>query len=120
MPNKSVLVGQLRQIGTLWINYPAQFGAGKRDEFYYLGDPNTGSPLVVRGRLRELNARRDLPAGEITEASTHEWVCRFGSALSAVSKTSRWIIDSQTFIIDSFGLVDQKNRYYRFILKRER
>jgi hypothetical protein len=114
-------IGEMRQIGTLWQNYPARVGAGRRDEFYYLGDPNTGGPLVVRGRLKVLSAGRSLTAGDITLNSTHEWVCHYGSIIvGALNKDAKWVIEDRTFIIDSYELMDQKKRMYVFKLKEER
>lgn len=113
-------VGEMRQIGTLWLNYPERIGAGRRDSFYYLGDPNTGSPLVVRGKLTELSSGRRMTAGDITLGSTHEWQCRFGTIIkNAISKDAKWVINERTFVIDSYKLMDEKKRYYIFKLKED-
>lgn len=114
-------VGELRQIGTLWQNHPERVGAGFRDSWYYLGDPNTGAPLVVRGKLTELRSGRSMTAGDITLNSTHEWLCRFGTIIqNAISKDAKWEINSRTFVIDSYKLVDEKKRYYSFKLKEDK
>lgn len=103
-------IGELRQSGQLQTNAPTQQGAGFKDNFTTL--------LTCRGRLIKLRGGRILDNGEILINGGWEWICRFQTAIEDITtkKSIRWIIDGRYFTVNNYELIDQKKRYYRFIL----
>lgn len=103
-------IGELRQSGQLQTNSPTQQGAGKKDAFTTL--------LTCRGRLTKLRGNRDLNSGEVNINAAWEWICRFQTAIDSVTnkKSIRWIIDGRYFTVNNYELIDQKKRFYRFVL----
>jgi hypothetical protein len=103
-------IGELRQSGALQINTPTQLGAGQKDSYSQL--------LTCRGRLQKLRGNRILDNGEVIISAGWEWICRFQTAINSVAnkKSIRWVIDGRTFSVSDYEQIDQKKRYYRFIL----
>lgn len=102
--------GQLRQSGQLQINTPVAQGAGFKDAFTIL--------LTCRGELTKIKGDRSLNSSEVDINSAWQWKCRFQSAIDGVTnkKSIRWVIDGRTFTVNNYELIDQKKRYYRFVL----
>ena len=103
-------IGELRQSGQLQTNAPTQQGAGKKDNFATL--------LTCRGRLQKLRGNRSLNNAEVDINAAWEWICRFQTAIEGITtkKSIRWVIDGRYFTVNNYELIDQKKRYYRFIL----
>lgn len=103
-------IGELRDSGQLQINTPVAQGAGFKDSFATL--------LTCRGRLTKYKGDRSLNSSEVNINASWEWVCRFQAAIDEVTnkKSIRWIIDGRKFSVNNYELIDQKKRYYRFIL----
>lgn len=103
-------IGKLRQSGQLQINTPVQQGAGFKDSF--------SAVLTCRGDLTKLRGNRSLNSAEVDINAVWEWVCRYQSAIANVTnkKSIRWIIEGRTFKVDDYEPIDQKKRYFRFIL----
>lgn len=103
-------IGEMRQSGQLQSNNPTQQGAGKKDSYVTV--------LTCRGRLQKINGNRYFDQAETTINSSWEWICRFQNAINSVSnkKSMRWVIDGRMFSVNNYELIDQKRRYYRFVL----
>jgi hypothetical protein len=110
MAVKSPHIGKLRQNGSLQINTPSVQGAGFKDNYTEL--------LKCRGDLQKIRGNRILDSGEVIISAGWEWICRFQAAINSVSnkKSMRWVIDGRTFTVSDYEQIDQKKRYYRFIL----
>jgi hypothetical protein len=103
-------IGQLRQTGSLQVNTPVQQGAGKKDSY--------ATFLTCRGSLNKLRGQRILDSGEVVISSGWEWICRYQSAIADIDnkKAIRWQIDGRFFTVTDYEIIDQKHRYFRFIL----
>ena len=103
-------IGKLRQSGQLQTNSPTQQGAGKKDNFTTL--------LTCRGSLEQLKGSRGLDQSETTLFNAWEWICRYQTAIASIAnlKSVRWVIDGRQFSVNSYKQLNQKNRYYRFVL----
>lgn len=103
-------IGALRQSGQLQTNTPIQQGAGYKDNYSTL--------LTCRGCLTDLRGSRSLNSGEVNINGDAEWIVRYQAAIANVTskKSIRWIIDGRRFTVNNYELIDNKKRYYRFIL----
>lgn len=102
-------IGKLRQIVKVEVNERVALGAGWKDNFMPL--------LNTRGCLRQESGRRVNEQGEAI--ITKSWVLytRFQDNLNNnVSKSMRFVVDNRIFAVASYSLVDQKQRYFRFVL----
>lgn len=110
MAVKAPSIGQLRQSGSLQVNNPTQLGAGKKDNFSEL--------LTCRGDLQKMKGNRILDSGETVIAAGWQWIVRYQTAIESITdkKSIRWVIDGRSFVVSDYQLIDNKKKYYRFIL----
>lgn len=103
-------IGKLRQSGQLQTNTPVQQGAGYKDNYTTL--------LTCRGCLTDLRSSRGLNSGEVNINAQWEWIVRHQDGIDNIAnkKSIRWIIDGRKFTVDDYKLIDQKKKYYRFVL----
>lgn len=103
-------IGQLRQTGQLQTNAPVAQGAGFKDSYSTL--------LTCRGKLSKLKGGRVLDNGEVVFDNAWEWIIRFQPAIENITtkKSIRWLIEGRKFTVNDYNPIDQKRRYYRFIL----
>lgn len=105
-------IGQRRCIVRFERNVPTALGAGKKDDYEEF--------LTTRGKLSKMRGNRSLSFGEANIQNQWELYVRFEVALeNDLSKSMRLLIDNMIFTIDSWELVDQKRRYYRFVLNQK-
>jgi len=113
MAVKAPEIGKLRQIVRFEKNSPTQLGAGKKDDYDIL--------CTTRGMLRKKRGNRSQSFGEALLESQWELFVRFENTLTNdLGKSVKVVIDNMFFTIDSFELIDQKLRYYYFVLNEER
>lgn len=110
MALKAPNIGRLRDTGQLQVNTPVQQGAGFKDSFSTL--------LTCRGQLTKIRGNRGLNSAEVEINAAWEWICREQAAINNVAnkKSIRWVINGRRFSVNDYELIDQKNRYYRFVL----
>ena len=70
--------------------------------------------LSAWGKLQRARGGRTTVA-ELQVNSSWIWECHFRSDLSIGIK-NRWVIDSKTFTVEDYELIDQKKAFYRFKL----
>lgn len=70
--------------------------------------------LSAWGKLQRVRGSRTTTA-ELEVGSSWIWECHFQSDLSIGIK-NRWVIDSKTFTVEDYELIDQKRAFYRFKL----
>lgn len=110
---KKTEIGQLRQIVKVERNEPTQLGAGMKDHYVEF--------LTTRGRLRNLGGNRALSFGEANIEDRWELIVRFQVLLeNDVNKSMRFVINNMIFTINTFYLIDEKRRYYRFLLNEKK
>lgn len=105
-------IGSLRQVVRFERNVPTVLGAGKKDDYEEF--------LTTRGALSKIKGNRSLSFGEAN--IQNQWVLfvRFETALeNDLSKSMRLLIDNIIFTIDTWSLVGQKRRFYRFVLNQK-
>jgi hypothetical protein len=108
----AVNIAEMRERGSLQNSSNPAYGYGQKDSYSEvsgLGD--------VRGRLRKLGGNRTNDFGEVSFSNRWEWIVRFETAIETnLFKSSRWVIENRFFTIDSYELMGNRKRFYRFVL----
>lgn len=106
-------VGKLHKVVVFKSNTPATLGAGASDSYSTL--------LTTRGSLKKLNGSRGLSYGELLESNSYECIVRHQSSLQTNLRMDMKVeIDSRTYTIASYELIEEKRFYYRFVLNEQR
>ena len=113
MAVKAPTIGQMTQIIKFERNEPTQLGAGKKDNYIEW--------LTTRGSLRQERGFRFLENGEGTLQDRWVLYVRFQAAIEEhISKSIKIVCNNMIFTVNSFELVGEKRRYYRFTLNEKK
>lgn len=104
-----MVIGKFDKVVAIQKNTPADQGAGALDSY--------STYCTTRGYLKKTSGSRSVSFGEITGGNSYTLWVRFQTTIeSNIRMDNKIIIDGRTFTIDSFELVDEEKKYYKFTL----
>lgn len=104
-------VGQMTKRASFLIHQPVSKATGGREDSF-------GLLLTCFGALEKMSGRRGLEEGQSQWENRWRLRVRFQSSLeSGIGLRMRAVVDNRSFMIDSYTLVGEKQRYYEFILR---
>lgn len=100
-------IGKMTETVIFLTNTPVVKGAGWEDSYSTL--------LTTRGQLIDGSGGRSLSYGEVADSASKRLLVRFQNNLeSAMRSDIKILINSITYTMTSFRLVDQKKHLYEF------
>lgn len=104
-------IGRLKKIVTFKKNSRASLGAGSKDNFETF--------LTTRCSLEKKRAVKQADRGQAEVAQWYKMICRFQlNLINNLSTTSICVIDSETYVIHDFDLIDEKRHLYEFVISK--
>ena len=105
-------IGNMREVVVFLQNTPTVAGAGYADNYSTL--------LTTRGQLIDKSGSRNLSYGEVANNNFMTLRCRFQTALAASLRSdTKIVIDSITYTLSTYKLVDQKKHIYEFEIQSQ-
>lgn len=104
-----MVIGKFDKVVALQKNTPTGQGAGLVDSY--------STYVTTRGYLKKKSGNRGVSFGEILGNDSYTLFVRYQTAIATYLRTdNKVIIDSKTFTVDSFELVDEEKKYYKINL----
>lgn len=106
-------IGRMTQIVKLERNEPTQLGAGMKDNYVEW--------VTTRGLLQKLGGGRALSFGEGIINEKWELYIRYQQEVeNYISKSMKLLINNMFFTVETYSLIDEKQRYYYFMLNEKK
>lgn len=106
-------IGKMRQVVKMERNEPVPLGAGMKDNYVEW--------VSTRGLLQKMSGFRALTFGEANIENRWELFIRYQQEVeNYISKSMKLIINNMFFTVETYSLIDEKQRYYHLVLNEKR